>query len=86
MKNDNCVKPFFNNPNRIIREKELCQMISRSRSSIRRDILKGDFPIPIRMGARSKGWKLHEIETWINDQPRVIIENKNIKLVSGEKI
>jgi len=33
---------------------------------------KGDFPKPVKLGARSVAWKLSEINAWINSREHVL--------------
>ena len=36
-------------------------------------IAKGDFPTPVKLGARSVAWKSSEIDEWINSRERSIV-------------
>ena len=72
MNNENHLKNTHQNSRRIIRVGELCQILSRSRSSIRRDVEAGILPSPIKLGSRSIGWKSDEIEAWIDSRPRAL--------------
>lgn len=49
---------------KILRIKEVAATLSVSRWTIRRLVDQGDFPQPVRIGDRSKGWLLSEIEAW----------------------
>ena len=48
--------------NRLLRRREVEQMVSLSRASIYRLADSGDFPHPIRVGPRAVRWPLREIE------------------------
>lgn len=39
-----------------------------SRSTIYLAVAKGQFPAPIRLGARAVGWLESEVETWLRQQ------------------
>lgn len=45
------------------------QLTSLSRSTIYRLIKKDDFPKPIRLSANRSGFRLSEIESWLESRP-----------------
>ena len=47
------------------------RLVGMSCSSIYRAMRQGDFPEPLRIGARGVRWRADEIETWINGRLRV---------------
>lgn len=51
---------------RIIRKKELLEMIGLSDATIWRMEKKGDFPLRLRLGGNSCGWLESEIYGWLN--------------------
>ncbi len=55
--------------NRLLRRKEVEQMVSLSRASIYRLADSGDFPHPIRVGPRAVRWRLGDIEQWMSERP-----------------
>ena len=55
--------------NRLLRRREVEQMVSLSRVSIYRLADSGDFPHPIRVGPRAVRWPLREIEQWMSERP-----------------
>ena len=55
--------------NRLLRRKEVEQMVSLSRASIYRLADTGDFPHPIRVGPRAVRWSLRDIEQWTSERP-----------------
>ena len=55
--------------NRLLRRKEVEQMVSLSRASIYRLADLGDFPHPVRVGPRAVRWRLGDIERWISERP-----------------
>lgn len=50
---------------KIIRTKELSEMLSISRSTIYRLRRKGDFPEPIQLKTKIIGWEVKSIEGWL---------------------
>jgi prophage regulatory protein len=51
---------------RILRLKQVAEMVGLARSSIYRKIQEGTFPSPIKLGgARASGWLSTEIVAWI---------------------
>ena len=50
---------------KIIRPKELSEMIGVSRTSLWRFERDGNFPKHINLGVRSIGWRLSEIYIWM---------------------
>lgn len=46
----------------ILRAPEVCALMRRSLSSLRRDWRAGRFPAPIRIGLRAMGWRRSDIE------------------------
>ena len=53
---------------RIYRVKGLVELLSISRTTIWRMVKRGDFPQPICLGKRAKGWRREEIEEWVNSR------------------
>ena len=51
---------------------EVLQTIKVSRESLRKLILAGEFPQPIRFGAKSHRWSRSEIADWMRSRPREI--------------
>ena len=57
---------------RILRISEVCALTGLSRTTIWRRTNDGSFPPPIRLGpegTRAKGWRLSDIQAWIDDLP-----------------
>ena len=55
--------------NRLLRRKEVEQMVGLSRASIYRLADIGVFPHPVRVGPRAVRWRLGDIERWIAERP-----------------
>lgn len=53
---------------RMLRVREVCQMIGLSRSTVWRLERAGDFPKHYQLSPGSVGWKLSEIQNWIDDR------------------
>ena len=56
---------------KILRLPEVAQLTGLSKPTIHRRYRAGTFPAPLRLGAQSIGWRLDEIEAWIESLPRV---------------
>jgi prophage regulatory protein len=56
---------------RILRLKQVAQIVGIGRSSIYRKVQEGTFPSPIKLGsARASGWISGEVYGWIDEQIR----------------
>jgi prophage regulatory protein len=53
---------------RIVRMKELSQMIGASEWTIRRWRQKGMFPAPVQLGERNIGWLVGDIRQWLEER------------------
>lgn len=62
-----------NNPPQILKLHEVIAMTRRSKSTIRREIIKQTFPPSFKIGVRTNGWLLSDIEQWIENQKNGII-------------
>ena len=56
--------PDLNADDPILRIGDVEHQIGLKRSSIYSLVQKGEFPSPIRLGARASGWLLSEVNTW----------------------
>jgi prophage regulatory protein len=54
------------NPGRMLRLREVEQMIGRKRSSLYQDMAIGRFPKPIKIGARAVAWPEQELIAWLH--------------------
>ena len=54
---------------RLLRRKEVVQMVGLSRASIYRLMDSGDFPHPVRVGPRAVRWRLEDLEHWRSERP-----------------
>lgn len=52
----------------IVRSKELCDRLCVSRMTIWRWAATGNFPAPIQLGPKVKGWDVAEVEKWIESR------------------
>lgn len=48
----------------IIRLKELSRILGVSRASIYRKVREESFPLPVRLGPRSIGWRIEDVIRW----------------------
>ena len=56
----------------VVRMRQLISLIGLSRSTIYVLVSKGRFPVPIRLGDKAVGWRVNEIEEWLNARPNSI--------------
>ena len=50
---------------RVIRLDEVCALVGLARSTIYAKVSAGGFPPPIRLGTRSVGWRLSDLDRWL---------------------
>ncbi len=56
----------------VVRMRQLVTLVGLSRSTIYVLVSKGRFPVPIRLGDKAVGWRIDEIEHWVNARPNSI--------------
>jgi prophage regulatory protein len=54
----------------ILRESELRNRIKLSHSTIWRLVRDGQFPLPVQLSSRAKGWRTAEIEEWLKGRTK----------------
>ena len=57
---------------KILRRKDVETMIGLSRSTIYKLMSQGTFPKAIRLGPRAVGWRLSDIEVWIESRNNTV--------------
>jgi prophage regulatory protein len=62
---------MYTEPDRILRLDSTLSMTGESRSAWLAKVAAGNAPAPIRLGPRSIGWRLSEIQSYIAALPRV---------------
>lgn len=67
---------------RIIRKKELALMLGVSDATIYRWVENEGLPSPIKLGKNSVGWRLSEVNEWLNSRERGLT-SANVK--KGER-
>lgn len=55
----------------LLRPRQVCAKIGRSRTSLWRDVKAGVFPAPIQIGRNSIAWDAAVIDAWITSRPQV---------------
>ena len=55
---------------RIVRRDEVSKLTGLARATIYKKVGDGSFPQPIRLSARSVGWRLSDIVTWLEAPER----------------
>ena len=56
----------------ILRRKDVEAMIGLSRSTIYKLISQDMFPKPVQLGTRAVGWRLSDIEDWLNTRTSAV--------------
>lgn len=60
--------PATQDPQRIVRPRELFILVGIKRATIERMERRGEFPPRIRLGERAVGWRYGEIQEWIESR------------------
>ena len=55
----------MNTAPRILRIKQVTDIIGVSRASVYAWVAKGEFPKQVKLGLRASGWRSDEVEAWI---------------------
>ena len=55
---------------RIVRRDEVSRLTGLARATIYKKVKEGSFPAPVRLGIRSVGWRLTDIDTWLQAPER----------------
>ena len=53
----------------LLRQPEVSRITALGRSRVYELICEGDFPRPVKIGARSIAWKSSEIQRWVDSRP-----------------
>ena len=54
---------------KLLRRREVEELVGLSRASIYRWMRNGEFPLPVRTGSMSVRWKESDITAWIQSRP-----------------
>ena len=60
---------------RILRIKEVCDIVRVHRSTLYKMMGRGEFPKPLRLGPTARGWRQSDIDKWMQDLPEVEIRS-----------
>lgn len=55
---------------RIVRRDEVSRLTGLARATIYKKVKERSFPAPVRLGARSVGWRLTDLDTWLQAPER----------------
>ena len=55
---------------RVLRRAEVSQVTGLARATLYKQVTDGSFPQPIRLGDRSVGWRLSDIDAWLRAPER----------------
>ena len=59
---------------RLMRLEEVLGYTGLSRSELYRQIQDGTFPRPVKVGKRAVRWRESEVEEWIAERPRAVMQ------------
>jgi prophage regulatory protein len=62
---------------KILRLREVARLTGESRSTIYKRISEGDFPKPVKLGAKSVGWVEEEIAAY--NEARIVARDANLQ-------
>ena len=49
----------------ILRRRDVLQRVGFSRETLRRQVKAGTFPAPVKLGARAVGWRVEDVDAWL---------------------
>lgn len=55
---------------RLLRDREVAELIGLDRRTFRRYVASGEAPQPIRLGRRATRWRLSDIREWLDAAPQ----------------
>ena len=53
----------------LLRTREVLELVPVGRSTLWRLVQRSEFPRPIRIGPRAVGWRVSDIEEWLESWP-----------------
>ena len=53
---------------RVLRIRDVSKYTGLSQPTIHRYVSAGVFPKPVRLGARAVGWKIEDLDDWVNSR------------------
>jgi len=53
---------------RVLRLREVCARYGLSKTSVYRLMEQGEFPQPVRLGPRAVGWRVEDLEAWLENR------------------
>ena len=56
-------------PRAVLRRSEVCTMVGIKPASLHRWIKAGQFPRPIMLGPRRVGWRVEDVQEWLDNRP-----------------
>ena len=60
----------------VVRMSRLVEMIGLSRSTIWKLLSEGKFPNPIRLGSRSRAWRIKDVEDWLESRQELVTNRR----------
>ena len=60
---------------RLLNERQVCDLVGVSKSTLRRLVAAGEFPPALRIGPRASRWRLSGVLAWIDSRPLATANN-----------
>ena len=60
----------------VVRMSRLVEMIGLSRATIWKMLSQDKFPSPIRLGSKSVGWRVKDIEDWLQNREELVTHRR----------
>ena len=61
---------------RILRVREVVDLVGMHRSTLYKMMGRGEFPRPLRIGPNSRGWRQSDIDAWLANLEEVEIHSR----------
>ena len=71
---------------KLIKRAELLTLVPMSAPTIYRNIQKGLFPKPLRIGTRHVAWRLSQVEAWMDSLPEAGGDSMDKAIGSGKRV
>ena len=59
-------------PRRVLRFPELLQAVGLGETCVKDMVRRGEFPRPIKLSKRAVGWRVEDVEAWLESRPETV--------------
>ncbi len=63
--------------NKLLIVNEVCELFKISPATLRRAFNEGRIPKPIRIGRRGIRWRASDLQSWLDEQPKISLEHEH---------